>query len=118
MIKDDADFLSVGMKAYDNPSCVTTEEFNLDLSQYIYIKKNIKKYLVDDTNLRRLVNMVVVYYNCFGSSATDLLLYKVPEQEFREILLPIMTYLGWYDDQIASLNCPLNISVINQLVEL
>jgi hypothetical protein len=106
------------MKAYDNPSCLTLDEFNKDLNQYIHIKKTIRKYSQDNTILRKLVNQIVVYYNCFGQAGTDLLLYKIKETDILQILVPIILYLGRSNSTIETVNISLNIQVIKQLNDL
>lgn len=118
MIKNDHEYLEVAMRAYDNPSCLTIDEFNRDLNQYIHIKKAVRRYHVDNTCLRRLVNQLIIYYNCFGSVGTDLLLYKTKEDDILEVLIPIIMYLGRTTDSIQSVSTSLNMTVIQQLSEL
>lgn len=118
MIKSENEYLEIAMKAYDNPSCITIEEFNRDLNQYIHIKKTVRKYHQDNKILRKLVNHVVVFYNCFGNSATELLLYKIKEPDILEVLIPIILYLGRSTYDLETLNISLNIEVIKQLNDL
>jgi hypothetical protein len=116
-IKDDHDFLQRAMKAYDNPSAISIEEFNKDLYLLVNIKKFIRKYhSKEEVNVRRLVNYFVVFYNCFGSDATDLLFYKMPEKEFRAIAIPIMSFLGHATSDIP--DDDINTSIIQDLIEL
>lgn len=118
MIKSDHEYLEVAMRAYDNPSCITIDEFNKDLNQYIHIKKSIRKYHQDNTVLRKLVNQVVIYFNCFGKAGTDLLLYKTHEQDVLEVLIPILMYIGMAPSSIEMPSVHLNINTIKQLTEL
>ena len=118
MLKNDNEYLQLAMKSYDNPSCITLDEFTADLNQYINIKKACRKYTNDSIILRKLVNQVVIYYNCFGQSATKLLLYKVHEPDILSILIPIIMYLGRTDDTIEMKNVSLNINTIQQLSKL
>ena len=118
MIKNDHEYLELAMKSYDNPACITLDEFTLDLNQYISIKKSCRKYINDNSILRKLVNQVVIYYNCFGQSATRLLLYKVHEEDILSILIPIIIYLGRSDPIIETKNISLNINTIQQLSKL
>lgn len=115
MIKSDAEYLEVAMKSYDNPSCLTLDEFNRDLNQYIHIKKTIRKYRQDASLLRKLVNLVVVFYNCFGSRGTDLLLYKTTEPDVLEVLIPIILYLGRSNQAMETMTVALNTETIKQL---
>jgi hypothetical protein len=118
MIKNDHEYLEVAMRAYDNPSCLTLEEFNKDLNQYIHIKKAVRRYHVDNSTLRKLVNQLVIYYNCFGTQGTDLLLYKTHETDVLEVLIPIIMYLGRGTTTVDTIRVTLNMKVIKQLSEL
>lgn len=118
MIKNDHEFLEHAMKAYDNPSCITLEEFNKDLNSYIFIKKTARKYVQDNDKLRQLVNQLVIFYNCFGHTGTDLLLYKIKEADILAVLLPIILYLGWSTQSMDELEIELNTNVILQLSSL
>lgn len=118
MITSDNEYIELAMKSYDNPSCITFDEFLSDLNQYISIKKAVRKYHQDNSILRKLVNHVVIYYNCFGHSGTDLLLYKITEPDVLEVLIPIILYLGRSTDAVESKNIPLNINTVKQLSNL
>lgn len=118
MIKTDHEFLDVAMKSYDNPSCITLDEFNKDLSSYVFIKKTARKYLIEPDKLRQLVNQLVIYYNCFGKPGTDLLLYKIHEPELLAVIIPVILYLGRSTDSIDEITVTLNNDVLIQLNEL
>lgn len=118
MLKSDHEYLELAMRVYDNPACLTLDEFNKDLNQYIHIKKGVRRYHVDNSTLRKLVNQLVIYYNCFGTSGTELLLYKTHEPDILEVLIPIIMYLGRSTDTLHSIQVTLSISVIKQLSEL
>jgi len=118
MITTNHEFLDLAMKSYNNPACITLDEFNQDLNSYVFIKKNARKYLQEPEKLRQLVNQLVIFYNCFGTAGTDLLLYKIVEEDVLSILLPIILYLGRSTPTVDTLTVPLNINVIVQLNEL
>lgn len=117
-IKTDHEYLALAMRSYDNTACITLDEFNRDLNQYIHIKKTIRRYYADQTILRKLVNQVVIYYNCFGNAGTDLLLYKVHEEDILAVLVPIIMYLGRTTPSVDSLSISLNMTIVQQLSEL
>lgn len=104
MLNNEHDFLQKAMQAYDNPACICLEEFQLDLNGYSTIKRAIKKYLNDRENLQRLVNHIIIFYNCFGKDSTELLIYKIKEPELRSVLLPIIHMLGWVDPDMFLVN--------------
>ncbi len=116
-IKDDHEFLDRAMKAYNNPSCITIEEFNRDLYLITNIRKSIRKYVnQEEVNIRRLVNYFVVLYNCFGATATELLLYKIEEKELVAVIIPVISYLGWGTSDLP--DGEINISIVQDLIEL
>lgn len=117
-IKTDHEYLELAMRAYDNPSCITLDEFNRDLNQYIHIKKTARRYYSDETILRKLVNQVVIYYNCFGTTGTDLLLYKIHEEDVLALLIPIIMYLGRTTEAVDRLSVSLNMNIVQRLSEL
>ena len=114
----DHEYLELAMRAYDNPACITLDEFNRDLNQYIHIKKTARRYYNDSSLLRKLVNQVVIYYNCFGTSATELLLYKIDEEDILAILIPIIMYLGRTTESVDRLSVSLNTDIVSRLSEL
>jgi hypothetical protein len=97
MIQTENEFLQLAMHNYDNPACLSLEEFNQDLNGFLTIKRALKKYSTERTNLHRLVNHMIIFHNCFGNATTSLLLYKIDEEDIRKILCSIMHYLGWVD---------------------
>lgn len=117
-INSDHEYLEVAMRAYDNPACITLDEFKRDLNSYIHIKKTARRYYSDESTLRKFVNQVVIYYNCFGSSATDLLLYKIHEHDILAVLIPIIMYLGRTTDAVDCLSVSLNMNIVQRLSEL
>lgn len=117
-IKTEHEYLELAMRAYDNPACITLDEFNRDLNQYVHIKKTVRKYYVDASILRKLVNQVVIYYNCFGSAGTDLLLYKIHEEDILATLIPIIIYLGRSTQSLDRINISLNTDIVQRLSEL
>lgn len=89
MVVNDSNFLLVAMHHYQNPSCVSLEEFQEDLRRITYIKKLLAK---PEKNVRLLLNHIVVFYNVFGEVATRLLFHRV-ERELWGTLATFLLYL-------------------------
>jgi hypothetical protein len=115
MINTEADYLHRAMQAYDNPACISLEEFQYDLNGNTTIHRAIKKYMITRENLQRLVNHVIIFYNCFGKDATDLLLFKIKEPELG-VLIPIISHLGWLDS--GTLNVSIDSQTVIELQEI
>lgn len=87
-------FLLFAIKNYDNPQCVTKDDFYEDLKRFKYIKRLFKRYLktgVLKTHL--LLNHIIVVYNIFGDAGTALLFYKI-EPDYWSPLKAFMVYLN------------------------
>jgi hypothetical protein len=116
MIKDEKEFLSVAMKAYDNPSCVDIVEFESDLRKIQYCKKLARKYEPnDEATFRLLLNNLIIFYNLFGKAGTDMLLYKIKEESLRSVLAPMIMYLGHANDALLALDINIEESILDFL---
>lgn len=78
----------------------TTEEFLKDLARVGLVSRTISKYSNGhQTNVRLLLNNIVMLSNSFGVHATvELLMRKVPVEN-HGILFPLMVYLGYMTDE-------------------
>ena len=98
-------FLLFAIKNYDNPQCVTKDDFYEDLKRFKYIKRLFKRYLktgVLKTHL--LLNHIIVVYNIFGDAGTPLLFYKI-ESDYWSPLKSFMVYLNRItDDEIPTID--------------
>lgn len=96
MIQDklnENNFLRYAMHCYDNPQCHSIEEFDEDLKKFLYLKKLLSRYKKDDDLKDRLIlNHIIVLYNVFGDSTTDMLFYKI-DKEFWNSLITFLVYL-------------------------
>lgn len=78
IIKDNQTFMASAMQNYQNPQCVSLEEFNEDLNRIITIKKAITRYKNgEEINIRLMLNQFVVLFNVFGQTALDMLKFKI-----------------------------------------
>ena len=98
-------FLLFAIKNYDNPQCVTKDDFYEDLKRFKYIKRLFKRYLktgVLKTHL--LLNHIIVVYNIFGDAGTPFLFYKI-ESDYWSPLKSFMVYLNRItDDEIPTID--------------
>lgn len=103
---------------YDNPECVSVEEFKEDLSRFKYLKRLLKRYEVDgDLQERLIINHLTVLYNVFGIEPTNkMLLFKIPEYHLTYIK-PFMLFLN-YIKETDMVDIPLDTYIIKRLREL
>jgi len=86
-------FIVYAMHHYDNPQCHNIQEFEKDVKIFLYLKKLITRYRQSDELRERLIlNHIIVLYNVFGDSATNMLFYKI-DKEHWDILVTFLVYL-------------------------
>ena len=93
---NDSNYILFAIRHYQNPHCVTREDFDEDMKRFKYLKRLFKRYLRGDTLRTHLViNHLIILYNVFGEAATPLLFFKL-EREYWCILKTILIYLNKY----------------------
>ena len=93
---NESTFTLFAIKHYENPHCVTREDFDEDLKRFKYLKRLLKRYVRGgQLRIHLIINHLIILYNVFGEAATPLLLYKL-EREYWGILKTILLYLNKY----------------------
>ena len=97
-------FLVYAMNHYDNPQCHSVQEFEEDLKRFLYLKKLFYRYKNKQELRERLIlNHIIVLYNIFGDSTTNMLFYKIDEDSW-QALATFLIYLGRMPDKIPEHN--------------
>ena len=97
-------FLTIAMRFYDNPQCLSVKEFEEDLRKFFYLKKLFNRYTeTGELKERLIINHLVVLHNLFGVATTELLFYKIEEKHWN-ILATFLEYLNRMPDQIPDFN--------------
>ncbi len=93
-------------KAYDNPECLTVDEFLEDYKRFKYIKRLCRRYLASEhVNVRLFLNHIIALLNVFGPVATVRILFvKCDDAQSYHILKPFLTYLNVLPDVIAGID--------------
>ena len=95
-------FISRALHCYDNPQCVTLAEFEEDLGRISRVKKMITTYLKgQELNERLLLNHLVVLYNVFDSTATELILFRI-EPTYYKVLFPFLIMINRLPEEFLS----------------
>lgn len=110
------------MKHYDNPQCLSEDEFYDDLNRTKYLKRLFKKYKNSGVLKERLIlNHIIIFYNVFGiECGTRLLFFKI-EDEFYSILKTFLVYLNYLPEEIPEadlITIPLNTQAMKTLREI
>ena len=91
---NDDNYIMFAIKYYDNPQCVTRDDFFEDLKRFKYIKRLFKRYLkTGQLKTHLLLNHFIILYNVFGEAATPLLFFKM-EKIYWSILKTFLIYLN------------------------
>jgi hypothetical protein len=78
MIRNDNEYITRAMHAYENIQAISLEEFKEDLFRIVTIKKCITKYQQgEELNVRLLLNNFIVLFNVFGKTTLSLIKYKL-----------------------------------------
>lgn len=108
-------FLLFAAKSYDNPQCMTEDEFQEDLQRFKYIKRLFNRYeTTGELNERLILNHLIVLYNVFGiKEANHMMFYKIEEKNW-PLLKTFLVYLNYLpEDQYVEI--PLDQKVIEVL---
>jgi len=76
---DNENFELFAAKYYDNPTCLSTEEFYEDLAKFKYVVRLFRRYRENGKIQERLLlNHLIIIYNVFQiQAATRMLFYRV-----------------------------------------
>lgn len=101
-------FVLYAMHNYDNPQCHSVQEFEDDLKRFLYLKKLITRYKLNNELRERLIlNHIIVLYNVFGDAATKMLFYKV-DKKYWDVLATVLLYLNRMPEQIPDTDVKLS----------
>jgi hypothetical protein len=111
---NESNFLVFAMHHYDNPQCHSLQEFEEDLKKFLYLKKLLSRYKNNGELRERLIlNHIIVLYNIFGESATQMLFYKIDESCW-DSLITFLVYLDRMPETIPEFNIILSDIVLDE----
>ena len=96
---DESNFEIIAFKSYNNPQCLTIEEFREDLSRIKYIKRLFTRYCQnDDLHERLILNHIIALYNVFDiNECHRLILFKL-NMDHVPVLKTFLLFLGFIED--------------------
>jgi hypothetical protein len=70
---------------YDNPMCISEDEFLDDLKQLKTVRRMMTRYINgEESNLRLLINNIIIFYNCFEHhSATNMIAFQMEGEHIK-----------------------------------
>tara|TARA_B100000085_G_C18331071_1_gene426327 strand:- start:127 stop:519 length:393 start_codon:yes stop_codon:yes gene_type:complete len=98
-------FLMYSMKYYDNPQCLSEQDFHNDLKIIKYIKRLLNRYKkTNELKIRLMLNHLIMLGNVFPIQVlTRILFLKIPSEYWSE-LKTFLIYLKYMPDEIESIN--------------
>ena len=94
-VLNDINYVRYAMKNYNNPQCRGIDEFQEDLNRIKYMKRLIRRYLINGELKERLIlNHLIIFYNVFGIEPATRILFVRIEEELHPILKTFITYLN------------------------
>jgi hypothetical protein len=100
-------------RAYDNPQCITKEEFTEDYKRFKYVKRLCRRYITTHKlgsptefgSERLLLNHLILLANVFGVQATVRLLFlKCDSEKLWRVLKPFLWHLKYLPRIVMGIN--------------
>jgi hypothetical protein len=93
------------MKAYDNPSCTTINDFRHDMTRITHLNRLFNRYYEkDDLQVRLILNHMIVMYNVFKPDMLTEMLFSKVKPEYWSGVKTILTYLSYMPEKVSSIN--------------
>ena len=101
----DDNFILYAMKYYDNPQCVSEQDFHNDLKILKYIKRLLNRYnKTGNIKERLMINHLIMLGNIFPIEVLSRILFlKLPEQ-YWSALKTFLIFLKYMPDNIEIIN--------------
>src|SRR6056297_747966 len=115
---NEGNFVLFASRHYDNPQCMSVEEFHHDLQRFKYLKRLLRRYTQnDDLQERLILNHIVVLYNVFGIAPTNKMMFYRMEEEYISAIKTFLVYLNYLrDDEYVEI--PLDQTLVEKLRKL
>lgn len=113
---NDDNFVLYASRNYDNPQCMSIEEFYHDLQRFKYLKRLFRRYVQNnDLQERLILNHLVVIYNVFGiKAANKMVFYKMQDEECLPALKTFLIFLN-YIKETDYVDIPLEPYIVEKL---
>jgi len=97
--------LLYAMHIYDNPQCLSVDEFHDDFNRIKYIKRLFSRYkLNNELKERLIINHMIVLSNMFGVAGTVRLLFLRIDPVFYNILKSFLVFLEYMPEVVEGIN--------------
>lgn len=108
-------FVLYASRHYDNPQCMSVEEFHHDLQRIKYLKRLLRRYIQnDDLQERLILNHLVIIYNVFGIQAANRMIFYKLENEYLSAIKTFLVFLNYLKED-EHVEIPLDRTVVDRL---
>ena len=105
-------------KHYENPCCITVEDFNEDLARFKYIIRLLRRYRETGIIQERLVlNHIISIYNVFNIKAASRMMFYRIDDELWPALKTFLLYLNYIPTTLYQ-DIKVDIKIANKLKNL
>ena len=93
------------MKFYDNPQCLSEDDFYNDIKILKYLKRLFNRYnLSGELKTRLILNHLIMFTNVFPPQvASRILFLKIPKEHW-SVLKTFLDYLNFMPDYLEKIN--------------
>lgn len=122
MVLSESNFLLYAMHHYQNPQCMSLEEFEADLKTITYVKKLLSRKTEDPSTHRLCLNHIITLFNVFGEAARNMLFFRIGSEDWGR-LATYLLFINQMPEQIpefgiSTIDLPLDQSIITELRKL
>lgn len=97
-------FANYCIQNYDNPQCMSLEEFEEDCKRFFYLKKLFSRYRDSgDLKERLILNHLIIIFNVFGTKAGNRLLF-LKLDSYYNYLIPFLIALNKLPKVVENIN--------------
>jgi len=108
-------FVLFASRHYDNPQCMSVEEFYHDLQRFKYLKRLLRRYTQNnDLQERLILNHIVVLYNVFGIDPANRMMFYRMEKEYWSAIKTFLIFLNYLRDD-EYIDVPLDQTIVERL---
>ena len=91
-------YMFFAIRNYNNPSSSTKDDFYEDLKRFKYIKRLLKKYVVQGELKHHLIlNHLIICFNVFNEGTLPLLFFKI-DKEYWSVLKTFLQFMNRIPD--------------------
>ena len=102
---NEKNFILYAMKHYENPQCLTEQDFYNDLKIIKYIKRLLNRYKIDgDLKERLILNHLIMLGNVFPFEVLARILFLKISENYWPALKTFLIYLDGMPEIIQSVN--------------